>query len=140
MRMRQLILQNGQQVRNDVQPIRQKLNSLIHLEVASNSLVDGIELWLRPHELWRVEDGALEVDVDAQDEEFAYLHVDLFACEVDFACQRDLGGYVFAGVDCVVDEILVQRGLMPTLSLAHAALSRFKATSISPWCSAPEHG
>ena len=44
------------------------------------------------------------MDVDAENEELADLHVDLCACECDFAGVRDLCGNVFAGFDSVVNE------------------------------------
>jgi len=43
------------------------------------------------------------MDVDAEDEELADLHVDLGAAQGDFTCECDLSGDFFAGFDCVVD-------------------------------------
>lgn len=39
------------------------------------------------------------MDVDTENKEFADLHVDLAAAEVDLACQGDLCGDILAGVD-----------------------------------------
>ncbi len=100
MTVTQLVLQHGEQIRNDVQPLGQETDALVHLEIAPDGLVDGLELGLDPEELGRVEDGAVEVDVNAQDEELADLHVDLRAAEGDFTREGDLGGDVFAGFDC----------------------------------------
>jgi hypothetical protein len=47
------------------------------------------------------------VDVDAQDEELADLHVDFAAREVDAACPRDGRGDVLGGGDGGVDEVFV---------------------------------
>jgi hypothetical protein len=99
MAMTQLLLQHSQQIGNDIQPFREQSHPLIHLEVAPDGLVDGLELGLDPEELWGVEDGAVEVDADAEDEQLADLHVDLGAREGDLAGHRELSGYVFAGVD-----------------------------------------
>jgi hypothetical protein len=104
MAVAELVLQDGQQIRNDVEPFREQADSLVHLEIASHGLVYGFELWLYPEELGRVEDGAVEVNVDAEDEELADLHVDLRSGEGDFARQGDLGGDILAGFDSVVDK------------------------------------
>ena len=42
------------------------------------------------------------MDVDAQDEELADLHVDFAAGEVDAACARDGAGDRLRGADCGV--------------------------------------
>ena len=73
----QLVLEDSQQVRNDVQSFRQQPNALVHLEVAPDSLVHRFKVRLHPKQLGRVKDGAVEVDTDAQDEELANLHIDL---------------------------------------------------------------
>jgi hypothetical protein len=111
MPMTQLILQHSQQIRNDVQSLRQQTDPLIHLQIASDGLIHGLELRLDPEELGRVEHRAVEVDVDAQNEELADLHVDLGACEGDGAGEGDLGGDVLAGFDGVVDEGFEEGGL-----------------------------
>lgn len=85
MAMTQLVLQHGQQIGNDVQPFGQQADALVHFQVTSYGAVDGFELRLGPHQLRAVENGALQVDVDAQDEELADLHVDLAPSEVDGA-------------------------------------------------------
>ena len=85
MRMTQLILQHSQQIPHNTNPFLHQLDALIHFEIRPDSLVDGFELRLRPHKFGGVEDRALEVDVDAQDEELADLHVDFAAGEVDAA-------------------------------------------------------
>jgi hypothetical protein len=100
MTVAELALEHGQQVGNDVETLREQADALVHLKVAPDGLVDGLELGLDPEELGGVEYGSVEVDVDAEDEELADLHVDLAAAEGDFAGQRDLGGDVFAGLDC----------------------------------------
>jgi hypothetical protein len=63
--MRQLILQHLQQIRNNVKSLSQKTHSLVHFQVTSDGLVDGLQLGFCPHELGSVEDRALQVDVDA---------------------------------------------------------------------------
>lgn len=109
--MAQLLLKHGQQVGNDVQPFRQQAHTLVHLEVAAHGLVDGLELGLDPEQLRGVEHGAVEVDADAQDEELADLHVDLRARERDLARERELRGYVLAGLDGGGDQFLEEGGL-----------------------------
>jgi hypothetical protein len=107
MRVRQLILQHRQQIRDDVQPLRQERNPLVHLEVTAHGLVYGVELGLRPHQLRRVEHGALQVDVDAEDEQLADLHVDLLPGQVDLARRCDLGGNSLGRFNGVVDDVFV---------------------------------
>ena len=53
------------------------------------------------------------MDVDAQDKEFANLHVYLAAREVDFSGQGDGLRQVFGGFDGVVDEIFKEGCLCP---------------------------
>lgn len=108
MRMRQLILQHLQQIRNDIQPLREQAHALVHFQIAAHGLIDGLELGFGPHELRGVEDGALQVDVDAQDEEFADLHVDLAARQVDAAGARDGRGDGLRSCDGCVDEVFVE--------------------------------
>lgn len=99
MAVAQLVLKHGEQIGNDVQPLGQEPDSLVHLEVSADGLVDGLKLRLDPEELGDVQDGAVEVDVDAQDEQLAYLHVDLRPAQRDLARQGDLRRYVLAVVD-----------------------------------------
>jgi hypothetical protein len=108
MRMRQLILQHLQQIRNNIQSLGQQADSLVHFQVTSDGLVNGFELGLGPHEFGSVEHGALQVDVDAEDEELADLHVDLAASEVDAAGAGDGGGDGGRCCDCCVDEVFVE--------------------------------
>jgi hypothetical protein len=89
--MRQLILQHLQQIRNNVESLGQQTHSLVHFKIASDGLVDGLELWFCPHELGSVEDRALQVNVDPQDEKFADLHVDFATGEIDAAGTSDSG-------------------------------------------------
>lgn len=89
MRMTQLVLQHGQQVRDHTHSLLQQVDSLIHLQVAPHSLINRVELWLCPHELRCVEHGTLEMDIDAEDEELANLHVDLTSGEVDATGPRN---------------------------------------------------
>lgn len=51
------------------------------------------------------------MDVDAQDEELADLHVDLGPAQVDFARERDLGGNVIACFDGGGYELFEERCL-----------------------------
>lgn len=95
----ELVFEDRQQVCNDVQTFVQESDALVHLEVGSDGLVHRLQLRLDPEQLRRVEDGAVEMDVDAEDEELADLHVDLRAAEGDLARQRDLRGDIFTGVD-----------------------------------------
>lgn len=99
MAMTQLVLEHCQQVCNHVEPLVQQAHPLIHFKIAPHCLVDGLELGLYPEELRGIQDRAVEVDGDAEDEEVADLHVDLFPGEVDFPGEGDVSGYVFAGVD-----------------------------------------
>lgn len=92
MRMTQLILQHGQQIRNNTHSLLQQTYPLIHLQIAPHSLIHRVELRLGPHEFRSVQHGALEMDVDAQDEELADLHVDFSACKVDAAGACDCAG------------------------------------------------
>ncbi len=50
-----LVLQDSQQVSNDIQPLRQQPNPLVHLEIAPHRLVDRFQLRLDPEELGGVE-------------------------------------------------------------------------------------
>lgn len=111
MAMAKLVLENGQQVSNDIKALGKQANALIHLEIAADSLVDGLEVGLDPEELRCIEHGAVEVDVDTQDKKLADLHVDLCARQGDLARQRDLRRYVFAGFDRGCDELFEERRL-----------------------------
>jgi hypothetical protein len=71
-------------------------------------LVDGFELGFGPHEFGGVEDRALQVDVDAEDEELADLHVDLAAGKVGASSAGDGGGDGGRCCDCCVDEVFVE--------------------------------
>ena len=102
--MTQLLLQHGQQIRNDIQSLRNQTHPLVHLEVAPHGLVDRLELRLDPKQLGGVQDRPVEVDADAQDEQLADLHVDLGPRERDRAGQGEAGRDVFAGVDGGGDE------------------------------------
>lgn len=106
MTVAQLILQNGQQVCNDVQSLRQETDALIHFEVASDGLIHRLELRFHPEELWGVEHGAVQVNVDAEDEELANLHVDLGAAEVDLASESELLGNLLAGLNGGRNQLL----------------------------------
>ncbi len=55
MRMRQLVLEHSQQIRNDIQPLRQQRHSLIHLQVRPDGLVRRIQLRFRPEKLGCIE-------------------------------------------------------------------------------------
>jgi hypothetical protein len=90
--MRQLILQHLKQIRDNVKSLGQQTHSLVHFQVTPDSLVDRLQLRFCPHELGSVEDGTLQVNVDAQDEELANLHVNLATGEVDPAGTSDGGG------------------------------------------------
>lgn len=48
MTMTQLVFQNSQQIRNDIQALIEQPHALIHLEIAPYGLVHGLELWLNP--------------------------------------------------------------------------------------------
>lgn len=109
--MAQQVLQHSQQIRNDIQPVRQHRHPLVHLEVRSDGLVHGLEVRLDPEDLGRVENGAVEVDVDAEGEELADLHVDLRAGEQDLARPGDLVGYLLAGFYRRGYELLEEGGL-----------------------------
>lgn len=93
MRMTQLILQDSKQIRNNVDPLLQQADPLIHLQVASHSLIHRLKLWFCPHELGRVENRALKMNVDAEDEELADLHVNLAPGEIDATGPRNGAGY-----------------------------------------------
>jgi len=123
MAMAKLILQHRQQISNDIQPLRQQADSLIDLQIAPYGLVDRLELRLDPEELGGVEHGSVQVDVDAQDEELADLHVYLLSGQRDGARQGDLRRDFLAGCDGVVYEFFEERGLfgMSATDRAHTA-------------------
>ncbi|KAF1731549.1 hypothetical protein CRV24_007735 [Beauveria bassiana] len=104
----QLVLEHGEEIGNDVQALRQEADALVHLKVAADGLVDGLELGLDPEELGRVKHGAVEVDVDAQNEELANLHVNLRPAQRNLAGEGNLRGNVFARLDRRRDELLEQ--------------------------------
>ena len=97
--MAELVLEHSQQIGNHVQPFRQQADPLVHLEIGPHGLVHWFELGFNPKELGRVEDGAVQVDVDSQDEELAYLHVDLRLTERNLARQSNLRRDVLARVN-----------------------------------------
>lgn len=107
----QLVLEHGEQVGDDVEALRQQADALVHLEVAADGLVDGLEVGLDPEELGRVEHAAVEVYVDAQDEELADLHVDLRLRQRDLPRQRDLRRDVLARVHRRGYQFLEEGGL-----------------------------
>lgn len=98
-----LILEDRQKIRDDIQPLRQQPCALIHLQIAPHGAVDGLKLGFGPHELGGVEHRALEMDVDAQDEELADLHGDLAPGEGDGTGQGDLFGEWGCDRDCCRD-------------------------------------
>jgi len=108
MSVRQLVLQHLQEICNDVQPLGQQADSLVHFKITSDGLVDGFELGFGPHEFGGVEDRALQVNVDAQDEELADLHVDFAAGEVDAAGTGNGCGDCGCCCDCCVDEVFIE--------------------------------
>lgn len=114
--MTQQVLQHSQQIRDDVQPVRQHRHPLVHLKVRPDGLVHGLEVGLDPEDLGGVEDGAVEVDVDAEGEELADLHVDLRAGEEDLSRERDLVGYLLAGFYRRAYELLEEGGLRTGLA------------------------
>lgn len=97
--MAELVFEHGEQVGNDIHALGQEIDALVHLEIATNGLVDGLEVGLGPEELGRVEDAAVQVDIDTQNEELADLHVDLPPRQRDLSRQRDLRRHVLASVD-----------------------------------------
>ena len=101
--MAQLVLQDRQQICNDTHSLLQQCNSLIHLQVTPHGLVDRVELRLCPHELGSIQDRALKVYVDSENEQLANLHVDFFSREVDAARRGDLRRYALRRGDCGVD-------------------------------------
>lgn len=72
---------------------------MVHLEIASDSLIERFQLGLDPEELGGIQDGAVEMDVDPQNEELSNLHVDLFAVQSHFTRQGNLSGNILGGVD-----------------------------------------
>lgn len=99
MTVAKLSLEHSQQVGNDVETLREETDALVHLQVTPDGLVHGLELGFHPEQLRGVEDGAVEVDADAEDEELADLHVDLRSPERNLARRGYLGGDVFARFD-----------------------------------------
>ena len=106
-----LVLQHGQQIAQHVEPLHQQADALVHLEVAAHGAVDGRQLRLRPHQLGRVEHGALQVDVDAQDEELADLLVDGAPRQGDAAGGGEEGGERRRGGDGGGEEVFEEGGL-----------------------------
>ena len=68
MRVTQLVLQHSKQIRNDAHSLLQQRNSLIHLQITSHGLIHWLELWFCPHQLWSIEHGSLQMDIDTQNE------------------------------------------------------------------------
>lgn len=79
------------------------------------------------------------MDVDAQDEELADLHVDLAAGEVDAAGGSDLGRDVLGCGDGGVDKGLVEGGLWEVV-LAFVSAQHAARNICIPLCSAPKRG
>lgn len=107
MRMTQLILQHSKQITHYTNPFLHQLNPLVHLQITPHSLIYRLELRLRPHKLRRIEHRSLEMDVDSEDKQFADLHIDLAAREVDTASTCDVGGNGLGGGDCGIEEVFV---------------------------------
>ena len=61
----ELVLEYGEEIGDDVETLRKQTYALVHLQVAADGLVDGLQVRLHPEELRRVEHAAVEVDVDA---------------------------------------------------------------------------
>ena len=57
------------------------------------------------------------MDVNAENEQLADLHVDLCAGEGDLACESYLCGYIFAGFDGVVDQLFEKGCLSESVSI-----------------------
>lgn len=106
-----LILQHGQQITQDLEPLRQQADALVHLQVAAHGAVDGLQLRFGPHELRAVEHAALQVDVDAQDEELPDLLVDLRPAEGDAARHGQLLGQRVRARDGGAEQVLEEAGL-----------------------------
>ena len=111
MAMTELVLKHGEEVSDDVETLCQQTNTLVHLQVAPHGLVDWLEVRLNPEQLGGVENTAVEVDVDTENEELADLHIDLLSRQVDLARRRDLGWDVLARVNRRGYELLKQRCL-----------------------------
>ena len=83
------------------------------------------------------------MDVDAQDEQFADLHVDFAAGEVDAACAGDGGGDGLGGCYCCVEEVFVEGSLLPSLVSKRSEVIWAGRVSLrrtgSPSYSAPKH-
>ena len=107
MSVRQLVLQHLQQICNNVESFCQQTDSLVHLEITPDGLIDWLKLRFCPHEFRSVEDGTLQVDVDSQDEQFTDLHVDFTTSEVDATRAGNSGGNRLSCCDCCIDEIFV---------------------------------
>lgn len=115
MTMAQLIFKYGEQVSNDVEALSEQADTLIHLEIAADGLVDGLEMGFDPEELGGVEHAAVEVDADAQDKQLADLHVDLRPRQRDLTRQSYLRRYVLACVDCRCDKLFEEGRLFGRL-------------------------
>lgn len=122
--MAQQVLQHSQQIGDNIQPIRKHGHALVHLQVRPHSLVHGLEVRLDPEDLWGVEDGAVEVDVDAEGEKLADLHVDLLAREKYLPRQGDLVRDLLAGFYRGCHELLEERGLITVLGVCFQRPSR----------------
>lgn len=100
-----LILQHGEQVAYHAQAFGQESDSLVHLEIAADGCVDGLQARFGPHQFRGVEHGTLQVDVDAEDEELADLLVDFAAAEGDGAGEGDLLGEGLRHADGCREEV-----------------------------------
>lgn len=107
----ELVLEDGEEVGDDVEAVGEEADALVHLEVAPDGAVDGLEPGLGPHQLRPVQHAALQVDVDAQDEQLADPPVDLPARQVHFAGARDLFRQRLRRGDGAVEQRFVERRL-----------------------------
>lgn len=109
--MAEQVLQDREQIGDNVEPVVEQADTLVHLEIAPDGLIDGFELGLDPKYLWGVEDRSVEVDVDAEGEELADLHVDFGAGERELAGDGDFVGDFLARFDGRGYELFEEGGL-----------------------------